>query len=111
LLRAAAASPLMARHAEKSQHQACAKASLAAMDAKAAETATKVRAEQKAAYLAEKAKQPATAAAGEPKGPRPSASAPQPVTSGDQPRRLGLADLRRAFQERKAAQAAIGGAA
>jgi sRNA-binding protein len=81
------------------------------MDAKAAGAAAKIRVEQKAAWLAEKSKQAATAAAGDPKGPRPSASAPLPVTSGDQPRRLGLADLRRAFQERKAAQVAVQGGA
>jgi sRNA-binding protein len=86
------------------QHQACAKASLAHMDAKRAEAAAKVRAEQKAAWLAEKAKRAATAAAGKPKGPRPSAAAPQPATSGDQPRRLGLADLKAAAAARKAAQ-------
>jgi sRNA-binding protein len=92
------------------EHQVCAKASLAAMDAKAARAAGKIRVEQKAAWLAVKAKRGATAAAGEPKGPRPSAAA-LPVTSGDQPHRLGLADLRRAFQERKAAQAAVQGGA
>jgi sRNA-binding protein len=41
------------------------------MDAKAAETATKIRAEQKAVWLAEKAKRAAMAAADEPKEPRP----------------------------------------
>jgi ProP effector len=81
------------------------------MDAKAAVAAAEVRATQKTGREAEKSKRATTATALDPKEPRPSAAAPQPVTSGDQPRRPGLADLRRAFQERKAAQAAVRGGA
>jgi sRNA-binding protein len=98
------------------EQQACAKASLAAMDAKAAETATKVRTEQKAAYLAEKAKRAAVVTACEPKGPRPHHKTQPEICAAESPHvepmpkpRLGLADLRRAFQERKAAQAAVQG--
>jgi sRNA-binding protein len=92
------------------EDQACAAASLAAMDAKAAAAAVKIRAEQKAGWLAERAKarpQPHDKAPPQ----KASAVAPQPVTPADQPRPLGLADLRRAFQERKAAQAAVQGGA
>jgi sRNA-binding protein len=76
------------------------------MDRKAAEAAAKVRAEQKVASLAEKAKRAAGPVADKPQGPRPqpekaSAGAPHPVESTS-PKRLGLADLKRAFQERKA---------
>jgi hypothetical protein len=42
--------------AKTPEQRACAGASLTAMDARAAERAAKVRAEQKAAWLAEKAK-------------------------------------------------------
>jgi sRNA-binding protein len=97
------------------EHRACAKATLAAMDAKAAAAAAEIRATQKATREAEKTKARAPrTVADKPEGPRPyhkatpqnpSAEAPPPVASTS-PKRLGLADLKRAFQERKAAQAA-----
>jgi ProP effector len=90
------------------------------MDAKTAASAAEVRAAHKAAREAEKARDRASGpVADKPEGPRPhseaqpekaSAGAPHPVESMS-PKRLGLADLKRAFQERKAAQAATKAAA
>lgn len=83
------------------------KSHLAAMDAKAAAAAAEIR----AAREAEKTKaRAARTVADKPDGPRPdhkatpqnaSAETPRPVAS-TLPKRLGLADLKRAFQQRKA---------
>jgi hypothetical protein len=103
--------------AKTPEQRACAGASLTAMDARAAERAAKVRAEQKAAWLAEKAKR------GTQKPVERSSGAPlqhyegqpeiiaavgrQPIESASPPpKRLGLRDLKQAFRDRQAAQAA-----
>jgi sRNA-binding protein len=99
------------------EHMTCAASALAHMDAKAAEAAAKVRAEQRAAREAEKARVRAerearpTPASDGAKGPAPYHKAtpqiivpraPQPVEPVP-PKRLGLAGLKLAAQERRRA--------
>jgi sRNA-binding protein len=97
------------------EHRAGATALLAHMDAKATKAATKMRADRKAAWEADKAKARTErqAVADASKGPTPDHTprTPVPVTNDapslapSAPRRLSLADLRAAAQERKAAAA------